>query len=31
VAACVAVSGVVLLRALPVGHPGLRHPRASSH
>ncbi|MGI9062420.1 MAG: DUF3159 domain-containing protein [Pseudonocardiaceae bacterium] len=26
VALCVAVSGVVLVRALPEGHPGLRHP-----
>ena len=29
VAACVAVSGVVLLRALPGGHPGLRYPRTT--
>lgn len=27
VAACVAVSGVVLVRALPKGHPGFRHPQ----
>jgi hypothetical protein len=27
VAACIAVSGVVLLRSLPKDHPGFRHPR----
>ena len=31
VAACAAVSGMVLVRALPRGHPGLRHPRTTGH
>jgi len=31
VAACVAVSGTVLLRALPGGHPGLRRPCSTGH
>lgn len=30
VAACVAVSGAVLMRALPAGHPGLRQPQVAS-
>ncbi|QCR18202.1 DUF3159 domain-containing protein [Agrococcus sp. SGAir0287] len=28
VAACLVVSGVVLVRSIPHGHPGIRHPRA---